>query len=442
MSGCSFDCKLSRKIENILDNLPRFHEFPGLSRIGIFVKENNISFDSLTIIVAGTNGKGSTVSMLENILKKSSINAGVMRSPHIHTPCERISVGGEQISGDEFLELLNFTIKFFKNKKIDATLADITTACAFLHFSHYKKPHFIILEAGMGGRLDPVNIARRDISVITNIGRDHTAILGEYPEGPAYAKAGIIKEGIPLFTGETNPEVLGIFREICNKNNTSCLITDTPQVLDISSGGTEFIYKEVKHATKLIGLEQAKNASLVLDIAEYIKTQGFNLPVKSVEEGLMSTTLPWRMELFSNNPPIYLDGAHNRESWRNLRDTLKYFHYENLNIIPIILKRKIIEDFPGDFPGNQVRLYIPHLRNRKYEESGELSRKIEPFRGKKVLCNDLADSIERALNKTGSNDMLIITGTLGIAGEIGEILSEKVGSSRSVKVNDENGIRE
>lgn len=429
MKSHSADSDECRRIEEILENLPRFHENPGLSRIGMFLQENDINFDCLTIITAGTNGKGSTVSMLENILKKSSINAGVMRSPHIHSPCERISVGGEPISEYEFLEILNYTTDYFRKKKLDATLADITTASAFLYFSRYRKPHSIILEVGMGGRLDPVNIARRDISVITNIGRDHTAILGEYPEGPAYAKAGIIKEGIPLFTGDTNPEVLKIFEDICKKNNSPFHVTGNPHVTEISAKGTEFLYRDKKHATKLIGLEQAKNASLVLDIVSHIKTKGFNISEKSVEEGLMSTTLPWRMEVFSIAPPIYLDGAHNRESWWNLRDTLKYFKYENLNIIPIILKRKIIGDFPGDFPGNQVRLYIPHLRNREYAESGEILRKIEPFRGKKVLCNDLRDSIERALLKTGSNDMLIITGTLGIAGEIEEILKEKDGSS-------------
>ena len=425
MKHYSIDSHKCMRIEEILDEMPRFHENPGLSRIGLFLEENNIEFNCFTTIVAGTNGKGSTVSMLENVLKKSSINAGVMRSPHIHSPCERISFGGEPISGDEFLEILNFTTDYFRKKKLDATLADITTSSAFLYFSRYKNPHFIILEVGMGGRLDPVNVARRDISVITNIGRDHTAILGEYPEGPAYAKAGIVKAGIPLFTGDTNPDVLNIFEEICRKLKSPLHITGHPQVLNISEKGTEFLYKDKKHATKLIGLEQAKNASLVLDIVEYVKTKGFNIPNESLEEGLMSTTLPWRMELVSSNPPIYLDGAHNRESWNNLRDTLKYFQYENLNIIPVILKRKIIEDFPGDFPGKQVRLFIPHLRNRKYAESGEILRKIEPFRGKKILCNDLMDSIERALLKTGSNDIMIITGTLGIAGEIEEILKEK-----------------
>lgn len=412
------------KIEQILDNLPRFHKNPGLSRIGLFLQENDITFDCPTIIVAGTNGKGSTVSMLENILKESSVNAGVMRSPHIFSPCERISVAGEPVSGSEFLEILNFTTDYFKRKKLDATLADTTTASAFLYFSRHRQPDFLILEAGMGGRLDPVNIARRDISVITNIGRDHTAILGEYPQGPAYSKAGIIKEGIPLFTGDSNPEVLKIFGDICKEFNSPCHVTGNPEILNISMKGTEFLYREKKQRTKLIGLEQAKNASLVLDIVEHLREKGFSISDKSIEEGLLSTTLPWRMELFSSNPAIYLDGAHNRESWRNLRDTLKYFRFENLNIVSVILKRKIIEDFPGDFPGKQVRLFIPHLRNRKYAESGEILRKIEPFRGKKILCNDLRDSIKRALQKTGSNDMMIVTGTLGIAGKIDEILKE------------------
>lgn len=419
------DCADCRKIESILDNMPRFHENPGLSRIGKFIEDNRIKFDCFTIIVAGTNGKGSTVSMLENILKKASVNAGVMRSPHINSPCERISYSGELISADTFLEMLNFSCNFFRKAKIEATLADITTASALLYFSQYKKPSVLILEAGMGGKLDPVNIVRRDISVITNIGRDHTAILGEYPEGPARAKAGIIKDGIPLFTGETNEIVLDIFKEVCRNNHSTCYMSGNPVVRKISSMGTEFDYKGYNYITKLIGKEQSKNASLVLDILEYMKGNGFGISEESVKEGLISTTLPWRMELFSSKPLIYLDGAHNRESWNNLRDTLKYFKYENLNIIPVILKRKIIGDFPGDFPGEQVRLYIPHMESRKFAESGEILKQIEPFRGKKILCNNLKDSIERALEKTGSNDLMIITGTLGIAGEIGEILGEK-----------------
>jgi len=410
-------------LKKILNSLPRFHNSPGLSRIRRFVRENHLLPQSFSLIIGGTNGKGSVSSMLENVLFQSGISVGILRSPHVYSPCERISFNCRPIPGDEFREIISFVLDFFKKKKIKATISDVTTGCALLYFTRYKSPHVMILEVGMGGRLDPANVISGNISVITNIGKDHTHILGKYPEGPARAKAGIIRKGIPLFISENKPGVLNFFRDICRENGSSIFKTGDSETIGISKEGTRFIYGGNEYISGLVGFEQAKNASLTLDILNYMNSKGFEIPEKSIRKGIKSTKLPWRMEIFPVAPLVFLDGSHNREGWLNLKRTVEFFSHRNLNIILFMRKTKIPGDFPRKFSGERIKLFLPNIGRKGYQDPERISQENRAFEGEKIICRNLKVALKSAVEYTDNKDILLVVGSFGLAEKTERILS-------------------
>jgi len=409
-------------IEKILNKLPRFHKNPGLSRIKLFVEENRLKYPPYNIVIAGTNGKGSVASMMESVLQLSGYDVGVLRSPHIYDPCERISFNSENIDKSQFSEILEFCLDFYRKRRIKATLADITTAIALYYFSKVRTPHISILEVGMGGRLDPVNIVPRNISIIIGVGRDHTAVLGEYPWGPAKAKSGVIKPGVPLITAESNKEALKIFRKSCIDNKSEIINIVSVKITGISDRGTGFEYKGREYLTSMIGYEQGKNASISLESIYIMRESGFNIPDTTVVEGFKKSRLPWRMELFSKNPAIIFDGAHNREGWENLRHTLQFLSFRNLHLVLIIRKSKFPGDFPRDFPGKRVFLHIPEIHKKSYFNAGEINKRINDFRGTKINYDNIGSAMKKILKEMGSNDLLLITGSFGTASNVRNIL--------------------
>lgn len=409
-------------IEETLDLLPKFHSKPGLDRIRRFCRDNAVKLNSYTIIVGGTNGKGSVSAMLENLLLCQGISAGVLNSPHVYKANERLRIEGRLIDDETFSQILSFVTSYFKKRSIEATLADVTTACALLFFSKYYSPKVLILEVGMGGRLDPVNIAPRNISIITNIGRDHTAILGSYPYGIAKAKGGIIKEGAPLVTGEEKPAVLRIFKNICRKRNT-LMINAESQVDLIDSHGTHFTAEGEKYLTGLAGYSQGQNGAVCLKAVEIMRKDGFMITPEGVKQGFVKAQLPWRMERFSRKPLIYFDGSHNREGWRNLQKTLSFFNGGSLHIVLFLRTGKFIEDFPVKFHNKNTTLYLPHMRDSHYKDPYKSAKRLKNFAGEIVVCRNLEKALVKVCQACQDEGMMVVTGSLGKAGETLEILN-------------------
>ncbi|MCD4782189.1 MAG: hypothetical protein K8T10_00010 [Candidatus Eremiobacteraeota bacterium] len=418
-------------IETILHGLPRFHKIPGLSRIKLFIEENNLKYPGYNIVVAGTNGKGSLACMSENILRLSGYDVGVLRSPHIYDPCERISFNSQYINETQFAEIIRFCIDFYRERKIRATLADITTACALYYFSEVRTPDISIFEVGMGGKLDPANIVPRNISIITKVGRDHTGVLGEYPEGPARAKSGVIKPDTPLLTAESNQDAIDIFKKACLKNGSDFINVHPPEITGINDKGTEFVYNGRKYLTSMVGYEQGNNAVLALEALDIMRKSGFNIPDTAVAEGLIKSRLPWRMEVFSGNPMIIFDGAHNREGWENLKCTLQLLPYKNLHMIFTVGKSKHPEDFPRNFPGEKVFLHIPQIDRKNYFGTQDIFKKIHGFRGEKIVYDNLESAIKNAIKKIKPGDLLLVTGSFGMAREVRDYFSKHLDNVKS-----------
>ncbi|KOA74191.1 folylpolyglutamate synthase [Bacillus stratosphericus] len=294
--------------------------------------------------VAGTNGKGSTIAFTRSILQSAGYSVGTFTSPFILTFNERISVNGEPILDEEWLSLVN-DIKPLVDELDDtelgaATEFEIITACAFAYFAHVHQVDFVLLETGLGGRLDSTNVAAPILTAITSIGHDHMAILGDTLEQIAAEKAGIIKEGIPMITAVHQPEALAVIQNTAKEKNVECISLHDTCSFDEqqpTETGERFTLRTSKRQypqleTGLIGTHQRQNASLAVLLIEWLEQEGYiSVTKEQIYEGIRQAVWAGRFEKVKDLPPVYLDGAHNEEGIDRLTETVQA-HFSNKQV--------------------------------------------------------------------------------------------------------------
>ena len=262
-----------------------------------------------SILVAGTNGKGSVCAMLASILKEAGHKAGLFTSPHLYKWNERMKINGKDISTRD-LKRVTGEIEAAIGK-IGLTPFEIITCVAFKYFAE-QKVDMVVLEVGMGGRLDATNVVTPLVSVITNVDYDHMEYLGDTLEKIAYEKAGIIKHQVPLVTAESKPEVLDVIRKICEQKGATLFIEPATKVLPAGRHGA------VKNIATLIGPHQRLNEAVAIKVAELL---GINKTL--IKKGLKKTKWPGRFQIVSRRPLIIVDGAHNEAGARALIAAIK-----------------------------------------------------------------------------------------------------------------------
>jgi dihydrofolate synthase/folylpolyglutamate synthase len=281
----------------------------GLSRIKALLSRLSDPQDCFkSILIAGTNGKGSTAAMLSAVLTDAGYRTGLYTSPHFFSYTERIRLNEKDISPSEFASAVSAVEKVLKKHKKsikDPTVFEILTAAAFLIFAE-KKVDIAILEVGLGGRLDATNTVKPLVSVITNVDLDHTDVLGESIAKIAKEKAGIIKKGVPVVTAAKGAALNVIF-DVKKTVGTTLRV-----VRDLRTGLTP----------PLIGRHQKKNLAVALGVLNILKSKGFALSENDIKRGLKKTRWRGRFEIASKDPLIILDGAHNPAGARALRETL------------------------------------------------------------------------------------------------------------------------
>ena len=293
--------------------------------------------DSIKVIhIAGTNGKGSTATFLENILLEAGYNVGKFTSPHILRYNERILYNRQMIDDEEIVENYFFLKQVIKNckrenenlKDIYLNFFEITTFIALMFFAK-KNPDFLVIETGLGGRLDATNIINSDIALITNITFDHTAILGNSLREIAYEKAGIIKNGELCIYADSLAE---LEEEINKKTENSVNIikkyNDMEIKLDKINYRTVIKFQNNKFILPLFGKFQANNFLLAYETAKF-----YNINNKTIQNGVNKVYWPARFEFFSTEPPVILDAAHNDDSIRKLTENLAEIYEKNEVVI-------------------------------------------------------------------------------------------------------------
>ena len=316
---------------------------PGLERISELCDRLGNPQNELKFVhVAGTNGKGSFCSMLASVLKKAGYKVGLYTSPYITVFNERMRVDGENIKNETLAELTEY-IKPIADAMTDKpTEFELITAIAFEYFKR-EGCEVVVLEAGMGGRLDSTNIIRDPLlSVITGIALDHTAFLGDTVEKIAMEKAGIIKDKAPvLFGGHGTPRE--IIAGVATERGSAFYTPDYNMIKNLLSdlSGSSFDYKAHNVKISLLGSYQPRNAALVTEAVDILRTRGMDIPETALVAGLFEAKWHARFEIINKDPLVIFDGAHNPEGITAAVESIRsYFGTTKVSVLSGVLSDK------------------------------------------------------------------------------------------------------
>ena len=380
-----------------------------------------------TIHVAGTNGKGSVSHMLAAIFQSAGYKTGLYTSPHLKSFRERIRIDGEMIPEKEVTHFVE------SNKKIIADISpsffEMTVIMAFDYFAK-QDIDIAIIEVGLGGRLDSTNIITPVLSIITNIGLDHTEFLGDSLESIAQEKAGIIKPNIPVVIGQTQIETSVIFIIKASENNITIYFADNnysssysmidingKQVFNIEQDD-ELIYKNLK--IDLAGNYQKKNLLTVLQSIELLQ-QIFYITNKDIYNGLENITkltgIQGRWQTLGNNPLIIADTGHNFDGVTEVVEQIKNTPYKNLHIIIGMVNDKNIDSIlkllPLDATYYFTKAHIPRALDEKI-----LSTKANTIGLKGNTYSNVKLAFETAKENAEENDLIFVGGSTFVVAEV------------------------
>lgn len=293
-----------------------------------------------TIHVAGTNGKGSVSHMLASVLQEAGYKVGLYTSPHLKDFRERIRINGEEISEEHVVQFIDRNKTFLEQNQL--SFFEMSVGLAFDYFCT-EKVDVAVVEVGLGGRLDSTNIVTPLLSVITNIGLDHTDMLGNTLAEIAYEKAGIIKAGIPVVIGENHPETRPVFEKIALKNAAEIIFA-------------EDLTRE-RYNSDLTGSYQLKNIQTVVAALEVLKSN-FSVSEESLKTGLLkvktNTGLRGRWDIIHTEPKVICDTAHNAEGLLYALNQLLQEKYSQLHIVFGVVNDKDLKKILPLFPKEAI----------------------------------------------------------------------------------------
>lgn len=416
----------------------------GLATIKVMAEVLGDPQETLAIVhIAGTNGKGSCTAMLAEILEQAGYRVGIFTSPHLHSYTERIRINKELITEERFMALrhmvLDRTVPVLRERGMSGPKEfELLTMMALEYFAE-EKVDIVVLEVGLGGRLDSTNIVNSQLSVIMSIGLDHCAILGSTVEAIAGEKAGIIKPQVPVVTAiQHEPGVMAVLEAAAAEKNSPLIRADQVhyQLLEHQQDGQTFdlITPDGRYEAlhiKLIGQHQVENAAAVVLAAEALQKMGWRVTAEAIRQGLARTTWPGRMEywpLQDKNQGILMDGAHNLAGVQVLTKGLEsYFTGRPLVLLLGILDDKDQRDMLKVLLpyGEQVIITRPaESRAEHWRELKEMVQEIAPELPILVV-DEVTAAVEKGLELLPENGVLCITGSLYLLGACRSYLKER-----------------
>ncbi len=365
---------------------------------------NNPQNKFKAIHVAGTNGKGSTSHMLASILQEAGYKVGLYTSPHLKDFRERIKINGEMMSKRSVTAFIKKHQSFFKENQL--SFFEMTVGLAFDYFAH-EQVDIAIIEVGLGGRLDSTNVIIPEVSVITNIGLDHTQFLGNTLALVAKEKAGIIKKGVPVVIGETTSETLPVFKQVTQEKEAILITAET--------GSIEFYSCDLKGNYQLANQRTARVALKQLDINE------FQVSEDKIKKGLANvvknTGLMGRWQVLSKLPTVICDTAHNKEGLKIVLRQLQETPHNTLHFVLGFVNDKDVLLLLGMFPKNANYYFcqpkIPRAMTVDCVESFAKTAglKGDGFKTVKGACRS-------AIKSAGTDDVVFIGGSTFVVAEI------------------------
>lgn len=390
-----------------------------------------------TIHIAGTNGKGSTTAMLTKILVESGYKVGCYISPYIEEFEERIQINNENIPKDDLAEIVTEVSKAVE-KVIEGdygnpTEFEIITCAGFLYFER-NKVDFAVVEVGLGGRLDSTNVINPVLSVIGSISLDHVQILGDTIEKIAFEKGGIIKENTKVVLYPQQESVAKVIEEICESKSAPLVkvIKENAEFEGVSETADGQIIQKLKVVTvkdiynielALLGVHQVQNCNVVINCCEALMDMGVKIRKDAILRGLKLVKWPGRLEIMRRNPLVVIDGAHNIDGINKLTESIdKYFEYNKMVLILGILADKQVDDMVKTICPKAAKVIAVTPHSERAELSEDLMKKVLLYNEDCEAVMDYEEAYEKALNYCEEGDMLVISGSLYMVGDMRKIV--------------------
>jgi len=423
-----------------IHGLGRFGIKPGLKRVARLLELLQNPQESIRFVhIGGTNGKGSTAAMLASICRAAGYKTGLYTSPYLLSFTNRMAVDGKDVSEDELVDLVARIRPLVSLISADTAYGEMTefevvTALALTYFAQ-KNVDLVILEVGLGGRLDATNIVKPLLSIITNVSLEHTEILGDTVEKIAYEKAGIIKERVPVLTASEDPAALKVIETTAGqkssvlyrvegdtKANANLSRSVSYDSRKISEDGQYFQYYGLNMVLDnvfipLRGLFQLKNASTAVAAAEILADTISGMDEKTIRMGLSQTSWPGRLELLCDKPKLVMDGAHNPAAMKELISSLKaFFSYEKLILIFGALAGKDLSKMLDIALPLADQVIFTRPASERAVDPSEIVEKyasrLNSFKGTLVVETNIAKALEEAFSASGAEDLILVTGSL------------------------------
>jgi dihydrofolate synthase/folylpolyglutamate synthase len=382
-----------------------------------------------SLLIAGTNGKGSVAAMLESMLSAHGIRAGMFTSPHLVRPTERVRIGGEDISGSQLDRLLVEMRARIERGVASGALAVVpsffeTITAAALQAFEESGVECAVLEVGMGGRLDATNAVDAAMGVVVTIDYDHVEHLGDTLERIAAEKAAIVKPGRPLVSGVVQDEARAVLRAAAERAGAT--LVEARQVAALSdSGDGRFEIRTAERTyggltSPLLGRHQRDNARVAIVALEALGAElGFTVDAARVREGLAGTRWPGRLQWITAQPPLLLDGAHNPAGAAVLAEFLDAeFRGRRAVLLFGALENKEVEGIVRPLAGRVDSIVITRARVERAAEPEDLARRVRPLAKRVEIVPDMSDALTRARALALPDGFVLVAGSLYLVGEV------------------------
>ena len=378
--------------------------------------------------IAGSKGKGSTSAMTAAVLQTAGYRTGLYTSPHLHTFRERMRVDGKLISRQQLVDLWEQARPVVKSSARTTTF-EIITLLAFMYFAQ-QQVDWAVIEVGLGGRLDATNVITPAACAITALSLEHTDLLGDDIMMIAAEKAGIIKPGAPVVTGPQPSEAMAVIQKTADAVGAPLIRLGedwrweirerSPCGLLLDIYGPDSTITDV--FVPLTGAHQAINATAAVALVHTLRSKGLSFSAETIREGLSHTYWPGRLELLSQHPSIVLDSAHNGDSASRLKHALEIFPHQRLVLLFGVSRDKDISGMLQILGAEADAIIVTRSFHPRAADPAQLEQTArELFPGKLViLTEDAAPALEQALSLAGSDDLILVAGSIFVVAAVRE----------------------
>lgn len=402
---------------------------PGLGRTqALLAKMGNPEKKLKFVHIAGTNGKGSTAAMTASILRKAGYRTGLYTSPYIYRFQERMQVDGQEISDEDLVAVTEYIKPLAESMTEPPTEFELVCCVAFEYFLR-KNCDIVVLEVGLGGAMDATNVIEApEVAVITNIGLDHTEVLGDTVEAIAETKAGIFKEGGHAVVYRGTPSVEAVFERVCAQRHVQLRKADFAglNLKHADLFGQTFDCGQRKDLVlPLLGDHQLHNAATVLAVADTLRERGWNISEENIRDGLRDVRWPGRFDIISRDPLFIIDGGHNPQCIEalalNVRDYLA--GREIIALTGVLADKDYVDMYQPIMPMIRKFVCITPPSPRKLEAE-LLAQYLREAGAEAVACDSVEAGVALAKELAGKTGAVLCFGSLYSIGSIHDALEQ------------------